>query len=360
MATTHLIRTGLLRACPFAALFIPASATAVPMPTADVQAAPRAALRTAAPPRQITISYRTHDGHLRKAYVLLPHGYRPGNNRPIPLVISPHGRAVDGELNTRRWGTLPTIGRFAVVNPDGYGRRLPLHSWGYRGQISDLARMPEILEAELPWVHIDRSRIYAVGGSMGAQETLLLAGRYPHLLAGAVAVDGPADFARQYRNFARYTCDAACLAKGWGPIGLAKRHLAREEIGGTPATVPAKYAERSPITYARQIASSCVPVQIWWSRTDKTVLDPAQQSGRMFQALKEANPQAPIDEFVGDWSHTEAMRHETDLPRMLAGLGLLPEAYDVEVLDAEHHGTTKDRCARTGSVRGIQLVGRRG
>ena len=61
------------------------------------------------------------------------------------------------------------------------------------------------------WVHIDRTRLYAIGGSMGAQETLLLVGRYPHLLAGAVAVDGPADFALQYRNFARYACDAACL-----------------------------------------------------------------------------------------------------------------------------------------------------
>jgi pimeloyl-ACP methyl ester carboxylesterase len=197
--------------------------------------------------------------------------------------------------------------------------------------------MPEIVERALPWLHIDRTRLYAVGGSMGAQETLLLVGRYPELLAGAVAVDGPADFALQYRNFPRLKDSPETRAK-WGPIGLGKQRLARREIGGTPQQVPARYAVRSPISYVRTIAASGVPVQIWWSRTDETVLDPARQSGRMFQALKRANPQAPIDEFVGDWGHTEAMRYQTDLPRMLAGLGLLPEQYDVEALDAVHHG----------------------
>src|SRR6266508_6922357 len=352
MATTYLIRTGLLRACPFAALLLSSTAAALPpqdAPASPVQP-PRAALaelQTAAPARRITITYTTHDGHRRNAYVQLPADYRPGSNPSIPLVISPHGRAVDGKINTRRWANLPTIGRFAVVSPDGYGRLLPLHSWGYRGQIDDLARMPDVVETGLSWVHIDRSRIYAVGGSMGAQETLLLAAHHPHLLAGAVAVDGPADFALQYRNFARLECDAECLSRGWGPIGLAKQKLARREIGGTPATVPAKYAARSPLSYARTIAKSCVPVQIWWSKTDETVLDSAQQSGRMFRTLRRMNPHAPVDEFVGDWPHTEAMHAETDLPKMLGGLGLLPTTYAVEQLDAVHEGPpAQERCTK--------------
>jgi poly(3-hydroxybutyrate) depolymerase len=289
--------------------------------------------------------YRTHDGHRRNAYVLLPAGYEPGNASPIPLVISPHGRAVDGKINTRRWGNLPTIGRFAVVNPDGFGRRLPLHSWGYTGQIDDLARMADIIEAALPWVQVDRSRVYAVGGSMGAQETLLLAGRYPQLLAGAVAIDGPADFALQYRNFPRLTCDQVCLARGWGHTGRAKQRLARKEIGGTPATAAANFAARSPITYARAIAHSCIPVQIWWSRTDKIVLDSERQSGPMAETLRRLNPQAPVDEYVGNWDHTDAMRHETDLPKMLADLGLLPAAFSVDLLDATHTApSSNERC----------------
>lgn len=309
----------------------------------------QAPLATAAPPRQITITYTTYGGHERNAYVLLPHGYKAGTNPAIPLVISPHGRAVDGKINTRRWGSLPTLGNFAVVNPDGYGRKLPLHSWGYAGQIDDLAHMADIVESKLPWVHLDRKRMYAVGGSMGAQETLLLAGRYPKLLAGAVAVDGPADFALQYRNFPRLKCDRACLARGWGHIGLGKQRLARKELGGTPVTAAAEFAARSPISYAGVIARSCVPVQIWWSRTDAIVLDPARQSGRMARALRHANPGAPVDEYVGSWDHTDAMRHETDLPRMLVGLGLLPRAFDLAKIDARHIAPSADEASLRAS-----------
>jgi hypothetical protein len=81
-------------------------------------------------------------------------------------------------------------------------------------------------------------------------------------------------------------------------------------------------------------------------RTDETVLDSAQQSGRMFQTLRRMNPHAPIDEFVGDWPHTEAMRAETDLPKMLAGLGLLT-TLAVEQLDAVHKGPpAQERCTK--------------
>jgi pimeloyl-ACP methyl ester carboxylesterase len=335
MATSTHIRTGFLRALVCSALLLPASA-------------PASRLELKAPSAQlITITYTTHNGHTRNAYVQLPYGYRPNNRQPIPLVISPHGRGVDGRINSRRWGNLPTLGRFAVVSPDGYGRRLSLHSWGFRGQIDDLARMADVVETALPWVRVDRSRIYAVGASMGAQETLLLVGRYPGLLAGAVAVDGPADFALQYRNFGRLPCDAACASRGWGQVGPARQRLARREIGGDPRTAVAEFAKRSPLTYARTIAASCVPVQIWWSRTDGTVLDAARQSGGMFRALTRANPRAPVDEFVGDWPHTEAMHDRTDLPKMLAGLGLLPQSFNLERLNAVHHGRpTAGRCAQ--------------
>jgi hypothetical protein len=80
---------------------------------------------------------------------------------PIPLVISPHGRGVKARVNARMWRGLPGAGSFAVVNPQGEGRRLPLYSWGYRGQIADLARMPGIVGRALPWLHVDRRRIYA-------------------------------------------------------------------------------------------------------------------------------------------------------------------------------------------------------
>src|SRR5207244_3955929 len=119
------------------------------------------------------IAYRAHDGKARRAYVLLPRGYC---GQRIPLVISPHGRGVGARENARHFGDLPARGNFAVIAPSGEGRKLGLYSWGDPGEIADLARMPRI--AERNGVNVDPRRIYAVGGSMGAQEVLLLLARH--------------------------------------------------------------------------------------------------------------------------------------------------------------------------------------
>jgi len=331
MATNSFIRAGLLQALLFiVTCFLPSAVAA----GADDPSSPQDStvpsqppqLPYAASPRRITISYRAHDGRRRHAVLLLPHDYTRSNNPRIPLVISPHGRGVDGALNSRLWGDLPTIGGFAVVNPDGEGRVLALHSWGALGQISDLARMPKIVAARLPWVRIDAKRTYAVGGSMGGQETLLLVARHPRLLAGAVAVDSVVDFPRQYRNYPHLECDASCRAQ-WGPIGLEMQALARREVGGTPETAPAAYAARSPLTFARAIAESGVPLQIWWSRKDRIVMESPKQSGALFAGLARLHPKGEVDEYVGSWIHTHALNAHTRLPMMLAGLGLLPKAF---------------------------------
>ena len=68
--------------------------------------------------RVIAISYRAHDGLPRRAYLILPAWYGPTFHPAIPLVISPHGRGVSAEANIRRWGRLPAVGGFAVINPD--------------------------------------------------------------------------------------------------------------------------------------------------------------------------------------------------------------------------------------------------
>ena len=151
--------------------------------------------------RELEIHYVAHDGVRRAAFVLLPAWYGPRRHPPIPLVISPHGRGVDARRNATLWGDLPARGPFAVVNPEGQGRRLELYSWGDPGQIDDLARMPRILRRALPWLRIAPRRIYAVGGSMGGQETLLLVARHPRLLAGAVAFDPATDLFLRYRDF---------------------------------------------------------------------------------------------------------------------------------------------------------------
>ena len=275
--------------------------------------------------RRIIIRYRAHDGRQSRAYVLIPATYRKGNNPPIPLIISPHGRGLSGKANASNWGNLPARGQFAVVNPDARGRKLAAHSWGYKGHIDDLARLPKILERALPWLKIDRRQIYAFGGSMGGQETLLLVGRYPQLFAGAAAFDAVSNFALQYRNFRRLSCGRTCRRLWGGPIGPGLRLLARSEVGGSPSKVPQAWAARSPITYARRIASSCVPLQLWWSVADRIVLDQHRQSGKLFRTLRQLNPDAPIEAYVGYWTHSHEMQAATRLPLALANFGLLPE-----------------------------------
>jgi poly(3-hydroxybutyrate) depolymerase len=272
-----------------------------------------------------TIHYRAHTGVRRAAYVVLPAWYGPRRNPPIPLVISPHGRGLGGSANARLWGQLPARGGFAVVNPDGQGRRLPRHSWGYRGQIDDLARMPVIVRRTLPWLRLDLRQIYAFGGSMGGQETLLLVAYYPRLLAGAAVFDAVTDFRLQYRRFRLLACNARCRKNWPRSLGAGLRTLARTEIGGAPKERPTAYRVRSPVTHARAIAFSCVPLQMWWSVADRIVTDQQRQSGKLFWLLRELNPYAPVQGFAGFWIHSAAMRSKTGLPHALATFGLLPQ-----------------------------------
>jgi len=270
------------------------------------------------------IRYVAHDGRPNHATLVLPSWYGPAANPPLPLIISPHGRGQSGRSNSILWGNLPGRGSFAVVNPDARGRRVAAHSWGYAGQVADLARMPEILRTTLPWLRIDRKKIFAFGGSMGGQETLLLVARHPKLLAGAAAFSSVTDLALQYRNFTRLRCNDACRTLLGKQFGSSLRSLARREIGGGPRTSPGAFAARSPFTYARAIARSCVPLQLWWSVSDQIVVDQQSQTGKFFWELRRQNPGAAVDAFVGFWIHSAEMRARTGLPLALSNFGLLP------------------------------------
>jgi pimeloyl-ACP methyl ester carboxylesterase len=257
--------------------------------------------------REWAIHYRAHDGRTRAAYVLLPAWYGPRHDPPLPLVVSPHGRGVDGRANASLWGDLPGLDAIAVVNPDGEGRRLPLYSWGYSGQVDDLAKLPAVVQQALPWLRVKPDSVYGVAGSMGGQELLLLLARHPHLLEGAAVVDAPTDLALQYRNFATLPCNAACLKRWQGPIGRGLQQLARTEVGGTPEQDPAAYAERSPMHFAREIAQAGAPVGLWWSRRDR-ITGAGDQEADFFQALELAHPSAPVLHNVGRWTHDRGFR----------------------------------------------------
>lgn len=260
------------------------------------------------------IRYRAHNGLPRWAVVVAPAQYGPNNiPPPLPLVISPHGRGVRAQTNARLWGDLPARGGFAVICPGGMGRLLPLHSWGWRGQIDDLARMPAILRRARPWLRTDARRVYAVGGSMGGQETLLLLGQHSRLLAGAVAFDSVTDFARRYDQFARIR------------NGKMLQALARIEVGGTPQTNRESYALRSPTHWIREIAGSGVPLQLWWSDADEIVVDQRTQSARFFAELRNLEPRGRVEKVTGSWSHTAESYRRLQLPGAVQWLGLVAD-----------------------------------
>ncbi len=275
-------------------------------------------------PLNITITYTTSTGAVRDAVVLLPAGYRPSQNPPLPLVISPHGRGATGRSNAKFWGNLPTVGKFAVVCPDGMGRRLKNFSYGYSGHIDDLARMPQIVVKALPWVHIDPRRIYALGSSMGGQETLLLVARHPHLLAGAAAMDSVTDLALRYGQSLELPTNAE-FVKRWGASeSTCLRSAMRREVGGTPADAARAFAARSPLSQAAAIARSGVPLQIWWSRKDRIVVHQKTQSGALYRTLLRLGASAPLEAYVGRWAHSSEMRSTALLPLALSRFGLLP------------------------------------
>ena len=264
--------------------------------------------------KTLTFVYRSHAGVERKAYLVVPAWYGERNHPAIPLVISPHGRGVDGAYNLRFWGELPARGPFALVSSDGQGRRLPLYSWGYPGQVDDLARLPGFATKAFPWLTLDPRRLYAVGDSMGGQESLLLVARHELRLAGVAAFDPVTDMPVQYRNWFVTPGEQRLPAR------------AKIEFGGTPAQVPHAYAVRSPSFWLNAIAHSGVPLQLWWSFRDRVIVDQAGQTGRFFRRLHSVAPAAPIQEIVGYWQHAHEMHPGTQLPAALACLGLIAPA----------------------------------
>src|SRR4051812_42314121 len=252
--------------------------------------------------------YRRQGGGGARAYLVVPAWYGAAKHPPLPLVVSPHGRGARGRYNLRFWGTLPARGRFALVSPDGHGRVLDgRYSWGYAGQIADLAQMGRLTRKAFPWLHLS-GRTYAVGDSMGGQEALLLAARMR--LAGVAAFDSNIDLALRYREWFHTPGETELP-----PLG-------RKEVGGGPASNPGAYAARSPMQQAAAIARSRTPVQLWWSRNDRVVSDGARESAALYRRLRQRG--APVQQIVGDWEHAHEFPPEAQLPAALACLGLLP------------------------------------
>jgi pimeloyl-ACP methyl ester carboxylesterase len=302
--------------------------------------------------RAYTVPYLAWDGKTaREATIVLPSGWGPDNKpHPLPLVISPHGRNNFGWGNAAHyWQELPAQGPFALICPDGLSRAhdkasnpldQPPHdpslfTYGYPRWIDDLARMPKIVQATLPWLKIDLKRIYVMGSSMGGQETLLLAARYPGplsagtgRLAGAAAFDAPCDMATQCSYLTNLP-----VVHGTDPHGVAARMI--QEINAKPASLrgfrqdatfyntkqkrhmtiaellsklprkPSLWNERSALHYVDRLAHLPFPLRLYWSSHDTIVGNQGtSQTGKLYKQIKAKNSSADVKQVKGLWAHS--------------------------------------------------------
>jgi dipeptidyl aminopeptidase/acylaminoacyl peptidase len=221
------------------------------------------------------------DGTERRAILVAPDD---AGREALPLVIVPHAAGWDEVMTADYWRDAPVRHGVIAIFPHGHSRKLDLRSLAWRGQISDMASFPRMIE-DLGYP-VDRSRIYAAGISMGGMESLVLAGKHPDLLAGVVSFNGVIDLAAWFYDCAPDVC---------GRMEF--------EMGGTPEQVPEEYAARSPINYSATIAK--VPVLMYWDPDDKIVqFQEEKQSGRLYRLVKEIDPNAPMEGRRHDKGHT--------------------------------------------------------
>ena len=258
----------------------------------------------ASPADAETTRWRELPGGLR---VGMPAWYSPARNPSLPLVIAPHARSGDPAKNARRWGDLPGSRGLIVLAPPSAGRvEAKGRAWGYPPSIAKLASTPRIAKQYLPWLRWDPDRVYTAGFSMGAQQSLLLLARRPDLFAAAAGADSLVDFFRRWYEFPR------------SPLARTEQPRATREVGGTPARVPWLYRRRSPITFARTIAFSGVPVQLWWNPSEQVIINQqTTQSGRLWRLVRRLNSDAPIDAVVHRAPHGEVFRSTHSLSKMV-------------------------------------------
>ena len=182
------------------------------------------------------------DGTLQPFY-----WYDPGKEGPVPLVVALHSwgascywdrpaESVCGYCRKHGWAMLYPNFRGPNVRPEACG--------------SDLA-VQDILDA-IAWAKkerkIDADRVYIIGGSGGGYMTLLMAGRFPGVFAGAAAF-----------------CPITDLTRWHADSTLRKNHYARNiaaACGGLPDERPLEYRKRSALTHLGNARTNGVPVYI--------------------------------------------------------------------------------------------------
>ena len=151
---------------------------------------------------------------------------------------------------------------------------------------------------------------------MGGQETLLLVGQHPTLLAGAVAFDSVTDFFRRYRDF------AVLGRKGVALQALARhggRGYAEDESLGIPAAQSAALARRD----RRFLGFPCKCGGAM--RTKSCDQSRRTSPGGSSLTCATRQPRGRLEKVTGSWSHTAESYRRLQLPGAIRWLGIVPD-----------------------------------
>jgi acetyl esterase/lipase len=226
--------------------------------------------------------------------------YAPSAARvePLPLLLAPHAitwtaaedyhGGLQGLMRRYHPGYYGLADKHDVLiaMPHGHQHREDLCSLAGPEQLADMVYLIDALGDY--GYSVDPHQVYACGLSMGAQEALVLAGKYPDRLAAVVAFNPIVDLAAWHEELA--TSEVPEIRE----YDTARRIA--NEVGGLPGEVPEAYAVRSASHYVRGLAQ--VPALIFWTEQDLIV--PRQLTHHtipLYRQVKELNINSPMAEY---------------------------------------------------------------
>lgn len=235
------------------------------------------------------------DGSDQKADIYSPSG-RTGE--PLPILLAPHPITWTAQQDyhggyegfTRKYhkGYYALADRYEVIiaMPHGHHRREETCSLASTEQISDMVQLIEDLESF--GYRVDKKRVYACGLSMGAQEALVCAGKYPDRITAVCAFNPIVDLAKWQEDLAKLDLPEV------KEFDTVKRIA--NEVGGFPPEYAQAYQERSATSYLDGLAR--VPTLIFWSDLDLIVPNQITHHGYyLYSKLKENNVLSPVAEY---------------------------------------------------------------